>query len=141
MYRFCILFFLLPIAGFTQDLFDQNVQYNIVVDIDEDTSIQVHYEVIFTDKKRKDRKYFETTSQDSFLLILMEDLEQLDADKNKILFYVHGMWGGRRMNFNHAYGLMTKAYLNHPESDIARMLSLKWPGNKPEYKENKKVLY
>ncbi len=126
---------------FAQDLFDQNIQYNIIVDTEDDSTIQVSYEVLFTDKKNRDKKFFETTAQDSFLMILMQDIAQQDQKKNKILFYIHGMWGGRRMNFNHAYDLMSEAYLDHRESDLARILSLKWPGNKMDYKKNKRTLY
>ncbi len=123
-----------------QDLFNQNVQYNIIVDTEDNETISVEYEVYFP-KDRKQPEFFSTTSLDSFLFILSNDIAQLPKDKSQVLFYIHGMWGGSRRNFNRAYNLMTDAYLDAEQSDIGRIVSLKWPGNKMDYKKNKETLY
>lgn len=140
-YYLALLSFLYTVSSIiSQDLFDQNVQYNIIIESPEDSEIDVSYEVYFTDQE-ENNQFFQTTSQDSFLMILLNDIATLDKDRNKLLLYIHGMWGGRRQNFNRAYKLMRTGYLEHPDSDIGRMISLKWPGNKMEYKRNKRKLY
>jgi len=140
-YYIVILFSFLGFLNIhAQDLFDQNVQYNIIVESPQDSVIEVSYEVYFTDQE-DNQQFFITDSQDSFLLILLNDIAKLDQDKNKLLLYIHGMWGGRRQNFKRAYKLMRVGYLDDPNSDIGRMISLKWPGNKMEYRRNKRTLY
>ena len=122
------------------DIYDQDVQYNILIDSPQDSVIDVTYEIVTTDSIGDSKTYI-TASLDSFLIVLRNDITHQDTAKNKLLFYIHGMWGGRRVNFNKAYKLMSEAYIDHKDSDIARMVSLKWPGNKMEYKQNKKTLY
>jgi len=122
------------------DIYDQDVQYNILIDSPQDSVIDVVYEIVTTDSIGDSKTYI-TASLDSFLIVLQNDITHQDTVKNRLLFYIHGMWGGRRVNFNKAYKLMSRAYIDHEDSDIARMVSLKWPGNKMEYKQNKKTLY
>jgi esterase/lipase superfamily enzyme len=122
------------------DIYDQDVQYNILIDSPQDSIIDVVYEIETTDENGENQIY-QTASLDSFLIVLHNDMAHQDTSKNQLLFYIHGMWGGRRVNFNKAYKLLSNAYIEHEDSDIARIISLKWPGNKMEYKENKKTLY
>ena len=130
-----------PLCSNAQDSrFDQDVQYNIVIESPEDSVIEVSYEVLF-ENADSDSESYVTASQDSFLMVLMQDLTIQPKDTSQILLYIHGMWGGRRINFNKAYKLMHRSYIENEKSDIARIISLKWPGNKQEYKQNKKRLY
>ena len=122
------------------DIYDQDVQYNILIDSPQDSVIDAVYEIETTDSNG-DSQIYQTASLDSFLIVLHNDMSNQDTSKNQMLFYIHGMWGGRRVNFNKAYKLLSEAYIDHEESDIARIISMKWPGNKMEYKENKKTLY
>ncbi len=121
---------------FAQD----HVQYNIVV-IENRGEWDLQYEKILLNAKLRPVEKITTVDQDSFMMLLLSDLHSQVAEKNQILFYVHGMWGGTRVGFTKAYGLMTKNYLNAEDSDIARIVSLKWPGNDMEYKTNKERLY
>jgi esterase/lipase superfamily enzyme len=122
------------------DIFKQDVQYNVLVESEDDSTIVTSYEVVFRDADGE-VQFYTTPSQDSFLMIIKEDLSYQAKEKSGLLFHIHGMWGGRRFNFNQAYRLMHNAYINNDQSDIARIISLKWPGNKSKYKENKELLY
>ena len=122
------------------EIFKQDVQYNVVVESEDDSTIVTSYEVVFRDADGE-VQFYTTRSQDSFLLIIKEDLSYQSAEKSGLLFHIHGMWGGRRFNFNQAYRLIHNAYIDNDQSDIARIISLKWPGNKSKYKENKELLY
>jgi len=99
------------------EIFKQDVQYNVVVESEDDSTIVTSYEVVFRDADGE-AQFYTTLSQDSFLMIIKEDLSYQSAEKSGLLFHIHGMWGGRRF-----------------------IISLKWPGNKSKYKENKKLLY
>lgn len=132
--------FIAAITHAQSEIFEQDVQYNIVVESEDDSTIVTSYEVKFKDADGEVR-YYTTSSQDSFLMIIKEDLSYQFVEKSGLLFHIHGMWGGRRFNFNQAYRLMHNAYIDNEQSDIARIISLKWPGNKKKYKENKELLY
>jgi len=119
-----------------QDAKVNDIQYNVIVDIS-DSIYSVAYEVILKGDKKKDDRVFTTHSQDSFLIVLMDDLQNLPANKRQLLCYVHGMWGGKRSNFNDAYGMLHEKYIDRSESDIGRVISIIWPGNRMEYKINK----
>lgn len=121
-------------------IFKQDVQYNVIVESQDDSTIVTFYEVKFRNAEGE-VQFYTTASQDSFLMIIKEDLAYQPTEKSGLLFHIHGMWGGRRFNFNQAYRLMHNAYIDNDQSDIARIISLKWPGNKSKYKENKELLY
>ncbi len=137
---FLICMFFASVTTAQSDIYNQDIQYNILIDSPQDSVIDVLYEIETTDKYG-DTQLYQTASLDSFLIVLHNDISHQDTSKNQLLLYIHGMWGGRRVNFNKAYKLMSQSYMDHEESDIARIISLKWPGNMMEYRENKKTLY
>ena len=133
-------FFILLVFWGANNLFGQNnIQYNVLVESN-DTSWYLTYEKISFDAKSK-RVVNHTADQDSFLVWLIKDIGVMPIEKRNILWYVHGMWGGQRNNFRRAYKLMNHHLLSNNESNIGQMVSLKWPGNDFDYKQNKKRLY
>ena len=116
-----------------------DIQYNIIVEGSEG-----NWSLSYEKKSRSDKRFnhvVTTTESDSFLLWILEDISSLPNDKKELLFYIHGMWGGRKSNFRRAYNMMEEQYINNPGSDIARIVSLKWPGNDFDYKKNKSRVY
>lgn len=113
-----------------------NVQFNMLM-IPSDSGYSIIYEKLDYKKNinRGDRQL--TESRDSFLVWLLEDLSGFDEDKRQVLFYVHGMWGGQKGPFNRAYKLLSTHFLEAENSDVARIVSLKWPGNDMDYSDNK----
>ncbi|MBT8232786.1 MAG: alpha/beta hydrolase [Saprospiraceae bacterium] len=129
----CLILFSLSVA-YGQS---QRIQYNVIVNNDDD-KLQFDYEVVDLDDKSKS-----TTPRniDEFLVAFFNDISILPADKNQPLFYIHGMWGGKKFAFNRTYKMMEALYLENEATDIARIISIKWPGNNMEYKVNKATLY
>ena len=118
---------------------DSRIQYNIIVESEsDDSSIAVSYEIIDLMDKSNSKS---VDSIDELMRSLFQDLNKQPLEKQQVLFYVHGMWGGKRFAFNRTYKMIEKMYLEDSSSDIARIISIKWPGNKMEYKINKKKLY
>jgi hypothetical protein len=140
LYVVSLLLFLSNFCVAQSDIYNQEIQYNILIDSPQDSVIEVEYEVYTRADDGQEKRYI-TESIDSFMMVLQRDLVQQGETKNQVLFYIHGMWGGRSINFNKAYKLMSDVYLDSEKSDISRIISLKWPGNKMEYKDNKKTLY
>jgi len=115
------------------------LQYNIIVEsgpIDDD--ITTAFEIQDLDDKSKSKSI---KSQQELIAFLFADLAQLPKNKRQVLFYIHGMWGGKKFAFDRTYKMIENLYVNSPDSDIGRIVSIKWPGNKMEYKVNKKKLY
>jgi len=117
-----------------------DVQYNIVIRSDQQNDFDVLYEVRFPELNDKPEAVYFTESQDSFLLMMFEDLKNAHPERSQLLLHFHGMWGSRPGNFNRAYKLLSEHFLERPESDIHRMINVKWPGNKVEYHLNKEKI-
>ncbi len=138
---FYILLFIAEPVFLTINIHAQDeIRYNIIVEKPEKENANIRFELII-EPEDGDRQKFETLSVDTFIQLLVKDITRLPDSKNNVLCYIHGMWGGNRYNFNHAMGLMTSSYLDHKDSDIGRILSVKWPGNSLEYKDNKARVY
>lgn len=115
--------------------------YNVVIEKSEaESGFDIHYEV-YLDRERKKDEYYITKSQDTFLLLLMRDLNNQQTSKNDLLIYIHGMWGGSGFAFNRASRLMHDAYIFEPDSKLSRILSIRWPGNTNIYKVNKEAAH
>jgi esterase/lipase superfamily enzyme len=112
-----------------------NYQYNIVLDKD-----SVIYEIKLLDDKLREKELFHYTELDTFVSYLCKDLGMQWEGKQEILFYVHGMWGSQSAMFRKSFTLMHELFLEDPDSDIARFVSLKWPSNEVEYNKNKQTV-
>jgi len=123
------IFIILSSALYSQE----NIQYNIVLDED-----GVVYETKYLNDKLRAYRIDHTQNQDSFLISMCTDLSSQDFEKRQILVYLHGMWGSQFVNFRKAYNLMHKQIIDDSSSDIARIISIKWPANDFNYKKNKK---
>ena len=131
---FCILSALILNAQESQRL-----QYNIIVESEEGSDeVKLSYEILNLDDKSSSRQ---VKNAQQFNALLMTDLASCPLNKRQVLFYIHGMWGGKKFAFNRTYRMLEELYLDNKYSDIARIVSIKWPGNKMEYKVNKKKLY
>ncbi|NNF22137.1 MAG: hypothetical protein HKN67_09355, partial [Saprospiraceae bacterium] len=139
MHKRIILFLLLGLINtccLAQKVSDQHL-YNIIVEKPEDDSTHIHFEIVIEDSENEEGGTFRTDSIDEFIQSLLQDVSSLPDEKNNILIYIHGMFGSNRWTYNHVLGMLYKAFI-HPEvSDISRILSVKWPGNNVEYKDNK----
>lgn len=127
---FFILLISLPVFG------QNDVQYNILM-IEQDSGYSLQYERLSYDANPRKGTLTKSSSKDSFLMWLFKDLENLQSGRKELLFYIHGMWGSQRANFQRAYNLMNDQFIKSEDSDIARIVSLKWPGNDFDYRENK----
>ncbi|NNE26016.1 MAG: alpha/beta hydrolase, partial [Saprospiraceae bacterium] len=135
-----VLFFLLSSnALIAQSEFD--IEYNIKVDKPKDGVATLSYEIKKHHRYEDYNQKIETMSIDTFLKYLLYDISQLPDHKNKVLLYIHGMWGSSPWNFINSMGMIERAYLENRDSDIARIISMKWPGNNMDYKDNKSRVY
>jgi len=135
--RLLFLLCLLSSQLLSQIEIPSDVQYNLLVQSDASDEFEVEYEMRIPGEGNNPDRVYLTTSQDSFLLMLYQDLKSADSEKSQLLLHIHGMWGGRRMNFNRAYKLLETYFLKRPESDFYRLINVKWPGNEMEYKINR----
>ena len=131
-----LLFLSLPFLMLAQE---EHKQFNILIEEDGD-AFKVEYEERTLNKKYKTDQQRLTASVDTFLSWIYLDQQSFE-DKSEILLHIHGMWGGRRPNFNKAYKLMHEFYVQHEYSDIAHIVSIKWPGNRFEYALNKETIH
>lgn len=129
--RWFITFLLLSSLAYAQD----DIQFNILVDF-EHNNYTLNYEMYTESENGKVIRHYPMSS-DSFLLYLIRYVAEKPASKREILLHVHGMWGGQKQNFRRAYRLLNNSYVDNASSDIAVMVSLKWPGNEFDYKTNK----
>lgn len=127
---------LFPGTGVTQQFTDQ-VLYNIIIDKPEEERTKIHFEVVIEGSENKKGRTIRMDSKDEFIYHLLEDISSLPDERNNILVYIHGMFGSNRWNYSHALGMLYKAYVIPEVSNISRILSVKWPGNSLEYKDNK----
>ena len=126
--------FLLLVSGsaYAQTQF----QYNILIDEEE-----VVYQINEMDEKFRVVSDMSYSELDSFVHYLSEDLATRSNGKQELLFYVHGMWGNHGIPFSRSYQNMYKHFISENESDIACIVSLKWPSNDFEYKKNKELVH
>ena len=117
-----------------------NILFNILV-LESGNNWEIAYEKLLLDKRHRAVKIDRTSERDSFILWILNDRDQLHDSRREMLFYIHGMWGSQPANFRRAYALMHHQYIDSEASDIARIVSLKWPGNDFEYTRNKERLY
>jgi len=110
--------------------------YNIDV-IVKDSTVNFSYLVDFHETDSTDHAIYETTSLDTLLLLLKDDLAEIPDAKRNLLIYLHGMMGGQKLNLHHTKKDLNKRYVEPVESDISRLISIRWPGNTPIYKSNK----
>ncbi len=110
--------------------------YNVEIGLEED-SITYLYEIFFTATDSSSRSKYETVSLDTFVFLLKEDLKVLPEDKRQVFFYIHGMMGGQRMNFRMTKEDLRDRYISNENSDIGRLITFRWPGNKPAYQADK----
>ena len=114
-------------------------QFNIIVNKN-DSVVNISYELKFLDNELKELNSLITADQDSFIVWLLTDLKDLPQSRRQLLLYFHGMWGSQSFNFNRSYKLMYKWYVQREISDIAHIVSVKWPGNEMDYRTNKKAI-
>lgn len=112
-------------------------QFNVKV-IEGDSILGFQYEILDI---KDSHNNFETKELSVFTSKLFDSLNSLPENKNQPLFYIHGMWGGRRFAFNRTFNMLDDFYLSNSESDVGVIVSLIWPGNKMDYKVNKDKLY
>jgi len=110
--------------------------YTVNVNIDNDDTVTFDYEILFKDST--DSGSFKCTSLDTFLFILENDLLSLPKEKNDILYYFHGMFGGQPQLFNYNLEEFRNLYLEPEGSSLARIIGYRWPGNLPSYEKDKR---
>ncbi len=113
--------------------------YNIEVSLEEDT-VLFEYEIDFRETDSTSYAYYKTASLDTFLYLLQKDPAFVE-NKDDILFYIHGMMGGQKMNLRYTKYDLEEKYIAPENSDIARLITIKWPGNNPVYKIDKGNVY
>lgn len=106
--------------------------YDIVLSQNADT-LEYSYEIGLVKDEEKAAK-FVTADRDTFLTLLSKDLARLDPGKSSSLIYIHGFYGNQKYIFNYTKEELKRWYLDKQHSDIARIISIKWPGDSPIYK-------
>lgn len=119
---------------------DMYRNYNVEVGLVGD-SVTFEYEVFFESSDDSSKSVYRTSSLDTFIYLLEEDLKVLPVNKRDILFYLHGMMGGQRMNFRMTKTDLRERYIGPETSDLGRIISFRWPGNKPAYQADKVNVY
>ncbi len=137
-------FLLLTTCGFGQEFLAEYKSlprhYGIEVDLVED-SVTYEYKVIYTEQDSSKQYIYTTADIDTFLFLIKRDLEDLPDDKDNVLYYLHGMMGGQVINMNFTIIGLTEFYIHPEESDIGRLLWIRWPGNFPAYLKDKENAY
>ena len=109
--------------------------YTVNVNIDKKNQVTFDYEILFKDST--DSGSFKCTSLDTFLYILEKDLLSQPKEKNDLLFYFHGMFGGQPHLFNYNLEEFKNLYLEPEGSSLGRIIGYRWPGNLPSYDKDK----
>jgi hypothetical protein len=109
--------------------------YFIKVDL-EDGIYQLNYEIELQNDEGESIE-FSTRSQDQFLEILLGDLYHSEPLKDDLFIFIHGMWGSRKMVFRNTIDELLEAYVKPPDSPIAKVISIQWPGNEWSYWKNR----
>ena len=136
---FLVVLALIGVNLNAQSEFD--IDYIIKVDKPKDGVAELSYEIKKHHRYENYDEKIKTTSIDTFLKYLLYDISVLPDHKNKVLLYIHGMWGSSPWNFINSMGMIENAYLENRDSDIARIISMKWPGNNMDYKDNKSRVF
>ena len=131
LYRILIL---LLFSGVAQA--QSHLQY--IMFMDEDA---FQYEVREMDDRFRIQDEEHYSDLQLFIDELCQDLSDLPSGKKQILFYVHGLWGNKSFVFNKSYTNMYKHFVSNEDSDIACIVSIKWPSNDMDYKKNKKLVH
>ena len=100
-----------------------------------DSSYQLQFQIDIVKDGKEQR--FLTSTLDTFLVILLQDLYQAEEYKNDLLVFIHGMWGSKKMIFRNTVGELMQAYVHPQHSKIKRIISVQWPGNEWSYRKNK----
>ena len=139
-----VCFLLFSICAFGQEILSDYESlprhYGIEVDLVED-SVTFEYKVIYTEEDSSKQYIYRTEDIDTFLLLMKRDLKRLPDDKDNVLSYLHGMMGGQVVNMNFTITGLTELYIHPEESDIGRLLWIRWPGNFPVYVRDKENAY
>ncbi len=102
----------------------------------EDDKMTISYEIDLQSDSLGLRRYT-TSNKDSFLLLLSKDLNALPDNRNSVLIYIHGLWGGQRQILSMATDELRHRFVDAEDTDIGRIISIRWPGNSPIYVEAK----
>ncbi len=111
--------------------------YNIEVELEEDSLVTFGYRVDFHETDTTAHAVYETSSLDTFLFLLSSDLDKVPDNKKNLLFYIHGFMGGQKINLRFTKYDLIEKYILPENSDISRLISIRWPGNMPVYKTSK----
>lgn len=115
---------------------DKYRSYNVEVALEKD-SVTFEYEVLFSATDSTPTSLYTTSSLDTFVFLLKEDLRVMPETKCQLFFYLHGMMGGQKMNFRMTKEDLRDRYITPENSDLSRLISFRWPGNKPIYQVDK----
>ena len=132
-----LLFFTLTYSGIYAQQVEDQILYNIIIDKPDGDSINIHYKIVVEDTDQEKGFTVNTDSGTEFVHYLLEDISSLPNNRNNILIFLHGMFGSNRWTYKHVIGMLSKAYVYPENSDISRILSINWPANNVEYKDNK----
>lgn len=140
MKRLSIFIIMLSLFGSKvvgQDSIWKSSYRNYIVNADlKDDKLSYSYEVRFTNEEGKQAS-FETSSLDTFKVILKKDMTTFQADKQDVLMYFHGYLAGQIHNFRATLADFKNLYIDPEESDIARVIGYRWPGNNIDYPKSK----
>lgn len=114
------------------------IKYTINTEL-KDEEVKINYWVEFK-KDTSDKKIlkFETSSLDTFCMLMVEDLSHQPVAKQNVLYFIHGMFGGVSMNYTVTQNRLHQYYVDRKKSDIGRVLTIKWPASSKIYKINKR---
>jgi len=136
-----VVFFLLIFSSqqaLSQGIYEKAPRnYNVEIKLSEDDSIKLDYAIEFLKTDTTDYAIYETSSLDTFLFLMHNDLSLLPESKNDLLVYIHGFMGGQTTNLRYTKFDLQDRYIDPSVSQLGRLLSIKWPGNKPVYKVSK----
>ncbi len=137
MKTFIFLFTCILLSSSAQ-LQGQNKDRTYIIEVDStEEAVTFNYVVNIDNSEIDGVEQFQTSSLDTFLLLLTTDLVAIQ-NKKSLLFYIHGMMAGQKQYFAHTIKELNDGYVDADESDIARLISIRWPGNNPVYKKSKK---
>ena len=126
-------------AAQTEEWGDSYRTYTINVNTKDSVSVELSYTIRFFNKKTVGK--YETTSIDSFLMLLTQDIQKQPLDNSDLLFYFHGMFGGQPANYNYTLLDFKERYLDKENSSMCRVIGYRWPAQNAAYIRNKEVAY
>ena len=126
-------------AAQTEQWGDSYRTYTINVNTKDSIDVELSYEIRFFEEKKVGK--FETSSIDTFLMLLAQDLQKQPEDNSDILFYIHGMFGGQPANYNYTLLDFKQRYLEKENSTMCRAIGYRWPAQNPAYMKDKAMAY